>query len=266
MNKKSKEIPAIEAMEGMNKKIEMPDIVKKDGQENDIVLTPNLRIMEYDENGVPYAPAVEIKAAEVVEQNVEPLNDKVMEEENLENKEAMEKPQGKFEIKKLAIAKGAHLKIDRSDVIENAQLMQEVGDFICEPIEYLGMEEVKEYLHDRKLYKIIITSKQADVVPDLKNFEMDFEVIPKNKYDQYEGVIIDGEHRYIALCILKNVDVEPEYREVTIPEIMVIWLGNEGKPWRNDNAANSHLTIDYILEKYREDKYNLAPFFEICSL
>ena len=39
MNKKSKEIPAIEAMEGMKKKeTEMPDAVKKDGQENNIVL------------------------------------------------------------------------------------------------------------------------------------------------------------------------------------------------------------------------------------
>lgn len=266
MIKKSKEIPAIEAIEGINKETEMPDAVKKDRQENNIVLTPNLRIMEYDENGVPYAPAVEIKAAEVVEQNLEPLNDKVMEEENLENKEAMEKPQGKFEIKKLAIAKGAHLKIDRSDVIENAQRIQAMGYVAGMFIEYLRMEEVKEYLHDRELCKVIISSKQADIAPDLRNFEIKFEVIPENEYDQYEGVIIDGEHRYIALCILKNVDVEPEYREVTIPEIMVIWLGNEGKPWRNDDAANSHLTIDYILEKYREDKYNLAPFFEICSL
>lgn len=33
-----KNIPAVEAMEGMNPKTEMPDAVKKDGQGNNIVL------------------------------------------------------------------------------------------------------------------------------------------------------------------------------------------------------------------------------------
>lgn len=218
--------------------------------------------------------AGKMEAADV-DENVKLLNDKVMEKENLADKEAMEKPQEKFEIKKLAFIKGNRQKIDRSNVVENAQRMKAMGYIADMPIEYLKMEKVKEHLHDRELCKVIITSKQADVVPDLKNFEMEFEVIPENEYDQYEGVIIDGQHRYIALCILKDVDIEPEYKEVTIPEGMDILqytaLRNMGKPWKNDDFANSHLAthdehVDYILEKYRGNKYVLPFLLNVYSL
>lgn len=291
-------IPAIEAMEGMNQKTEMPDAVKKDGQNNTLLNIKN-KIMEhqnfnqvagkmeaanineklndndmneFDENGMNVPE--EVKVAKAVGQNVEPLNDKVMEEENLADKEAMEKPQEKFEVKKLAFIKGNRQKIDRSNVVENAQRMKAMGYIADMPIEYLKMEKVKEHLHARELCKVIITSKQADVVPDLKNFEMEFEVIPENEYDQYEGVIIDGQHRYIALCILKDVDIEPEYKEVTIPKGMDILqytaLRNMGKPWKNDDFANSHLAthdnyVDYILEKYRGNKYVLPFLLNVYS-
>lgn len=218
--------------------------------------------------------AGKMEAADV-DENVKLLNDKVMEKENLADKEAMEKPQEKFEIKKLAFIKGNRQKIDRSNVVENAKRMQAMGYIQGMPMEYIQIEEAKKHLNGRELCRLVLASKIPDVALNLRNFEIKFEVIPENEYDQYEGVIIDGQHRYIALCILQNADIKPEYKEVTIPEDMDILqytaLRNMGKPWRNDDFANSHLAthdehVDYILEKYRGDKYALPFLLNVYSL
>ena len=273
--------------------------------------------MEYDENGVPYAPddkeenkAAMLEAGENREQNINLLNSNIMEtselkqevvadcmekvnedkalpmsnavteieavENNINTKkeDAMEERNESPELRPLLFIEGNRHKIDDANVIECANRIKANGFIETMPIEFVPLEEVVYNLNGRKLYEAKVVSKKGDKAPALTNFDVKLEEVKYADYKRFIGIIIDGQHRYVALQLLNDASISPSFIPVKIPEgmdiLQYIAIRNSGKPWKNEDFVNSQLTtndehVDYIMEKSK-NKYVLPFLLSIYTL
>lgn len=84
------------------------------------------------------------------------------------------------------------------------------------PIEYFPMEEAKNKLGNRKLYKPTITRKKGEGSATISNFEIKMVEVQAADYDKYDGVCGDGQHRTIALMFDELKDVTATYQPVKL--------------------------------------------------
>lgn len=172
----------------------------------------------------------------------------------------------------LLFIEGNRTEIDKANVVESYNKIKEYGFIETMPIEYFPMQEVKEKLGDRKLYKPTIVRKKGEGEPTISNFEIKLLPVSPEDYDSYDGVCEDGQHRTIAMMFGNLKDKEATYREVKLPledmDILTyISMRNNGRKWSNDDFYASSITTgntyaDYILNKRKEEEYSkVVPAF-----
>ena len=72
----------------------------------------------------------------------------------------------------LLFIEGNRTKIDNSNVVESYNKIKAWGFIETMPIEYVPMEEAKNKLGGRKLYKSTITRKKGEGSATISNFEI----------------------------------------------------------------------------------------------
>ena len=173
---------------------------------------------------------------------------------------------------RLLFIEGNRQKLDKANVEVCYQKIKALGFIESMPIEYVSMDKAKEKLGDRKLFKVTVRRKSGEGEAVFSNFEIKIETVNPEEYANYDGVCIDGQHRYLALQISDLKEVEAKYTEVSIPETMdilsYIAIRNNGKTWSNDDFYNSGIAtgeekIDYMLELCKE--YKAAFIFALYT-
>ena len=107
----------------------------------------------------------------------------------------------------LLLIEGNRTKIDNSNVVESYNKIKAWGFIETMPIEYFPMEEAKNKLGGRKLYRPTITRKKGEGSATISNFEIKMVEVQEADYDKYDGVCGDGQHRTIALMFDELKDV-----------------------------------------------------------
>ena len=140
---------------------------------------------------------------------------------------------------RLLFIEGNRQKLDKANVAVCYKKIKALGFIESMPIEYVSMDKAKEKLGDRKLFKVTVRRKSGEGEAVISNFEIKIETVNPEEYANYDGVCIDGQHRYLALQISDLKEVEAKYTEVSIPETMdilsYIAIRNNGKTWSNDD-------------------------------
>lgn len=177
-----------------------------------------------------------------------------------------------MERKNLLFIEGNRQKLDKANVEVCYQKIKTLGFIESMPIEYVPMDKAKEKLGDRKLFKVTVRRKSGEGEAVFSNFEIEMETVNPAEYANYDGVCIDGQHRYLALQLAGLEDTKAEYTEVSIPEAMdilsYIAIRNNGKTWKNEDFYNSGIStgeekIDYMLELCKE--YKAAFIFALYT-
>ena len=120
------------------------------------------------------------------------------------------------------------------------------------------------------LIKTIVESFNVDA----ELFLQGITVAEINRKEGKSIIIIDGQHRYVALQLLNDANISPSFIPVKIPEgmdiLQYIAIRNSGKPWKNEDFVNSQLKtgdehVDYIMEKSK-NKYVLPFLLSVYTL
>ena len=88
----------------------------------------------------------------------------------------------------LLFIEGNRTKIDNSNVVESYNKIKAWGFIETMPIEYFPMEEAKNKLGGRKLYRPTITRKKGEGSATISNFEIKMVEVQEADYDKYDGV------------------------------------------------------------------------------
>ena len=157
----------------------------------------------------------------------------------------------------LLFIEGNRTKIDNSNVVESYNKIKAWGFIETMPIEYFPMEEAKNKLDGRKLYRPTITRKKGEGSATISNFEIKMVEVQVADYDKYDGVCGDGQHRTIALMFDELKDVTATYQSVKLSKenmdiLAYISIRNNGRKWSNDDFYASDISTgdnnaDYIL-------------------
>ena len=175
----------------------------------------------------------------------------------------------------LLFIEGNRTKIDNSNVVESYNKIKAWGFIETMPIEYFPMEEAKNKLGGRKLYRPTITRKKGEGSATISNFEIKMVEVQEADYDKYDGVCGDGQHRTIALMFDELKDVTATYQPVKLSKenmdiLAYISIRNNGRKWSNDdfyasNISTGDTNADYILNK-RKEGYIPAFLFNVYTL
>lgn len=175
----------------------------------------------------------------------------------------------------LLFIEGNRTKIDNSNVVESYNKIKAWGFIETMPIEYFPMEEAKNKLGGRKLYRPTITRKKGEGSVTISNFEIKMVEVQEADYDKYDGVCGDGQHRTIALMFDELKDVTATYQPVKLSKenmdiLAYISIRNNGRKWSNDdfyasNISTGDTNADYILNK-RKEGYIPAFLFNVYTL
>ena len=184
----------------------------------------------------------------------------------------------------LLFIEGNRTKIDNSNVVESYNKIKAWGFIETMPIEYFPMEEAKNKLGGRKLYRPTITRKKGEGSATISNFEIKMVEVQEADYDKYDGVCGDGQHRTIALMFDELKDVTATYQPVKLSKENMdilddelkknfrtsISIRNNGRKWSNDdfyasNISTGDTNADYILNK-RKEGYIPAFLFNVYTL
>lgn len=175
----------------------------------------------------------------------------------------------------LLFIEGNRTKIDNSNVVESYNKIKAWGFIETMPIEYFPMEEAKNKLGGRKLYRPTITRKKGEGSATISNFEIKMVEVQVADYDKYDGVCGDGQHRTIALMFDELKDVTATYQPVKLSNenmdiVAYILIRNNGRKWSNDdfyasNISTGDTNADYILNK-RKEGYIPAFLFNVYTL
>lgn len=161
-------------------------------------------------------------------------------------------------MKNLLFIEGNRLRIDVSHVKVLHQMINSKGYQKFMPIEFIEMSSAKDKIGARNLYKISVTRKDKSLgnIPTLSDFILEKTIVDVSEYDDYEGVIIDGQHRQIVSMIDPFTSAEFAYQTVQIEAgmdiLQYVSLRNSGKPWKPMDFESSGLLtnnefIDHIL-------------------
>lgn len=172
----------------------------------------------------------------------------------------------------LLFIEGNRTEIDKANVVESYNKIKAYGFIETMPIEYFPMQEVKDKLDGRALYKPTIVRKKGEGEPTISNFEIELHLVSAEDYDNYDGVCEDGQHRTIAMMFSDLKDEEATYKEVKLPRedmdiLTYISMRNNGRKWSNDDFYASSITTgntyaDYILNIRKEEEYSkIVPAF-----
>ena len=175
----------------------------------------------------------------------------------------------------LLFIEGNRTKIDNSNVVESYNKIKAWGFIETMPIEYFPMEEAKNKLGGRKLYRPTITRKKGEGSATISNFEIKMVEVQEADYDKYDGVCGDGQHRTIALMFDELKDVTATYQPVKLSKenmdiLAYISIRNNGRKWSNDdfyasNISTGDTNADYILNR-RKEGYIPAFLFNVYTL
>ena len=175
----------------------------------------------------------------------------------------------------LLFIEGNRTKIDNSNVVGSYNKIKAWGFIETMPIEYFPMEEAKNKLGGRKLYRPTITRKKGEGSANISNFEIKMVEVQEADYDKYDGVCGDGQHRTIALMFDELKDVTATYQPVKLSKenmdiLAYISIRNNGRKWSNDdfyasNISTGDTNADYILNK-RKEGYIPAFLFNVYTL
>ena len=175
----------------------------------------------------------------------------------------------------LLFIEGNRTKIDNSNVVESYNKIKAWGFIETMPIEYFPMEEAKNKLGGRKLYKPTIARKKGEGSATISNFEIKMVEVQEADYDKYDGVCGDGQHRTIALMFDELKGVTATYQPVKLSKenmdiLAYISIRNNGRKWSNDdfyasNISTGDTNADYILNK-RKEGYIPAFLFNVYTL
>lgn len=175
----------------------------------------------------------------------------------------------------LLFIEGNHTKIDNSNVVESYNKIKAWGFIETMPIEYFPMEEAKDKLGGRKLYKPTIARKKGEGSATISNFEIKMVEVQEADYNKYDGVCGDGQHRTIALMFDELKGVTATYQPVKLSKenmdiLAYISIRNNGRKWSNDdfyasNISTGDTNADYILNK-RKEGYIPAFLFNVYTL
>ena len=175
----------------------------------------------------------------------------------------------------LLFIEGNRTKIDNSNVVESYNKIKAWGFIETMPIEYFPMEEAKNKLGGRKLYRPTITRKKGEGSATISNFEIKMVEVQEADYDKYDGVCGDGQHRTIAFMFDELKDVTATYQPVKLSKenmdiLAYISIRNNGRKWSNDdfyasNISTGDTNADYILNK-RKEGYIPAFLFNVYTL
>ena len=179
-------------------------------------------------------------------------------------------------MKNLLFIEGNRLRIDVSHVKVLHQMINSKGYQKFMPIEYVEMSSAKDKIGGRNLYKISVTRKDKSLgnIPTLSDFILEKTIVDVSEYDDYEGVIIDGQHRQIVSMIDPFTSAEFVYQTVQIEAgmdiIQYVSLRNSGKSWKNTDFDSSGLLtgnkfVDHILNK-RQHNVGLSLIFPLYTL
>lgn len=175
----------------------------------------------------------------------------------------------------LLFVEGNRTKIENSNVVESYNKIKAWGFIETMPIEYFPMDEIKDKLGKRQLYKPSIKRKKGEGVAVVSNFDIEMIEVPIEEYDNYDGICGDGQHRTIALMFDELKDITATYQAIKLPKedmdiLAYISIRNNGKKWVNEDFyASGILTgdnnTDYILSK-RKEGYIPAFLFNVYTL
>lgn len=171
----------------------------------------------------------------------------------------------------LLFIEGNRQKIDMENIKISYAKIKAHGFVSTMPIEYISMEDAKGKIGDRKLLKVTLIRAKGEGEPTISNFKVHTEVVNPDKYDNYDGICIDGQHRTLALMMNDIQNVVPTYSKVEISNMDIlsyIALRNNGKTWGNTDFYNSSIStndseLDYILKKCKD--YTPAFVFAIYT-
>ena len=175
-------------------------------------------------------------------------------------------------MKNLLFIEGNRTEIDKANVVESYNKIKAYGFIETMPIEYFPMQEVKDKLGDRGLYKPTLIRKSGQGEATISNFDIKLIPVPSEEYDNYDGVCGDGQHRTIAMMFGELKNEVATYKELKLPRedmdiLTYISMRNNGRKWTNDDFYASSITTgnayaDYILNKRKEKDYsNVVPAF-----
>ena len=91
---------------------------------------------------------------------------------------------------------GNRTKIDNSNVVESYNKIKAWGFIETMPIEYFPMEEAKNKLGGRKLYRPTITRKKGEGSATISNFEIKMVEVQEADYDKYNNLRIYDHDRH----------------------------------------------------------------------
>lgn len=175
----------------------------------------------------------------------------------------------------LLFIEGNRQKIDTDNVKEAYFKIKEYGFIKSMPLEYVPMEEAKEKIGNKFLFKATVIRKRGKGEPTISNFEIKSEVVNPEDYGNYDGVCVDGQHRILALLFSDLEQQEVTYVKAEIPQKMDILayvaMRNNGKAWKNNDFTHSGITtdneeIDHILEQCKNSKVEDAFLYSIYTL
>ena len=215
-----------------------------------------------------------IKENIMIENQVELASQNANENENAAITAASAELQKISEMKKkLLFVEGNRQNIDKSNVVDSYNKIKALGFLPSMPIEYVSIEDAVTHLNGRRLYEVTINRKNGKGDAIISNFEMVTNYVFEDDYKNFDGVIIDGQHRSVALMFDELKDAEPSYKEVEVPSDMDILsyvaLRNNGKSWKNEDFYKSGIQtgneqLDFMLQQSKE--YTAAFIFAIYTL
>jgi len=173
---------------------------------------------------------------------------------------------------KLLFIEGNRKEIDKTNVVESYNKIKAYGFIKTMPIEYFPMQEVKDKLGDRALYKPTLIRKNGNGEPVISSFEIKLTPVSPEEYDNYDGVCADGQHRTMALMFSDLEEEQATYIEAKLPcedmdIVTYISMRNNGRKWSNEDFYASSISTgnvyaDYILNKKKEKDYSkVVPAF-----
>lgn len=136
--------------------------------------------------------------------------------ENLKVVENNKKEEVMNNRRNLLFIEGNRTEINKANVVESYNKIKAWGFIETMPIEYFPMEEAKNKLGGRKLYKPNIVRKKGEGFATISNFEIKMVEVQEADYDKYDGVCGDGQHRTIALMFDELKDITATYQPVKL--------------------------------------------------
>ncbi len=177
--------------------------------------------------------------------------------------------------KNLLFIKGNRTEIKKTNIIESYWKMKTHGFIKDMPIEYFPMETIKDRLDGKTLLKMTLKRHEGEEdQPVVSKFEIIIENVKIEDYEKYDGVCADGQHRILAMQLSGLENIEPEYKNIGLPEGMdilaYIAMRNYGQKWNNNDFLGSKIPthndeLDHILDKI-EEGYEPSFLYSIYSL